>query len=232
MATFRLESLLIPTFSETAAALYQLMFVSGRLWEPLLLSNQSLLVGYLLSVAVGVPLGLAMARARRIEQLADPYITVLVVIPTAPLIPIIMMAIGLDLASRVFVVFIFAFMMITVNTRAGVRNVDSSLIEMARSFGATEAQIWRKVLLPGALPAMFAGLRIGLGRAVTGMVIVELLLVAVGVGRLMLEFRGLFNADALFAVVLAVVLESVVLMAAMRWLELKLLPWGPSAAVD
>ena len=79
--------------------------------------------------------------------------------------------------------------------------VDPNLIEMATSFGATEREIWTKILLPGALPAIMTGIRLGLGRGVTGMVIVELLMVAVGIGNLILRFQGNFSADLLYAVV-------------------------------
>lgn len=232
LATMELESLLIPTFTQTVVGMWQLMVVTGRLWEPLLISNQALVLGYLISVLVGLPLGLAMARARRIEGIVNPYIAIILAVPVAPLIPIIMMAMGLGLAPRVFVVILFTFIFITVNTRAGVRNVDPSLIEMARAFGANEQQIWRKILIPGAMPPILAGLRIGMGRAVAGMVIVELLLVATGVGKLMLEFRGLFQKELLFATVFAVVAESVLLMALMRYLEQKFVPWANDIAVD
>ena len=232
LSTFRLQSLLLPTFTQTIGGLYQLMFVSGRLWEPLFLSNQALVLGYLLSVGVGVPLGLAMARSRPIERILSPYVSILLAAPVAPLIPIIMMALGLELASRTCLVFLFAFIFIAVNTRAGVRNVDPSLIEMAHSFGANEWEVWRRILIPGAMPSILAGLRIGLGRAVTGMVIAELLLVGTGVGKLMLEFRGLFQKDLLFAVVLAVLVESMLLMAAMRILERRIAPGVTQIATD
>lgn len=232
LSTAQLQSLLIPTFTQTVGGLYELLFRGGRLWEPLWNSNQALIIGYLISVVVGIPLGLAMARARSIEAIVNPYVAVVLAVPVAPLIPIIMMAMGLGLASRVFVVVLFTFIYITVNTRAGVRNVDASLIEMATSFGASERQIWRKILIPGAMPPILAGLRIGMGRAVAGMVVVELLLVATGVGKLMLEYRGFFQKELLFAVVFAVVGQSVLLMAVMRYLEQKFVPWANDIAVD
>lgn len=232
ISTYRLESLLIPTFSQTMKGLFQITLVTRELWEPLMVSNQALVIGYLLSVMIGIPLGLSMARMRRIEQIADAYIKVMLAVPVSPLIPIIMMALGLGLTARVSVVILFALIFITVNTRAGVRNVEPELIEMAKSFGATEGQIWRRILIPGAMPAIMAGLRIGLGRAVTGMVIVELLLVASGIGHLLLEFRGLFEKDLLFALVFVVIIEAVILMGAMRAVERRLIPWTNTAATS
>src|SRR5207302_1447571 len=83
----------------------------------------------------------------------------LLAMPIAPFIPIVIIALGLGLSARVFIVVLFAFIFITVNTRAGVRNVEPSLIEMAKSFGASESQIWRRIVIPGATPAIFAGMR-------------------------------------------------------------------------
>ncbi|MBI4492063.1 MAG: ABC transporter permease [Chloroflexi bacterium] len=227
----RMENLLIPTFTEMVGGFVRLVFVTGRVWEPLLISNQALVLGYLLSVVMGIPLGLAAGRSRWINRLMNPYIGLVLAVPVAPLIPILITALGLGLASRVVLVVLFAFIFITVNTRAGVRNVDPSLIEMAQSFGANEGQIWRKIVIPGAVPAIFAGLRIGLGRAIAGMVIVELLLVATGVGRLLLEFAGRLQADLVFATVFAIIVEAVVLVTAMQVVERKVAPWAHDVAL-
>src|SRR5262249_29500815 len=142
------KSLIIPTFFQTIAALYKLLFTKGDLWLALYQSDQALVTGYLISVAVGVPFGLAMARANWLENVAEPYTHILLAMPTAPLMPLIIMALGLGLASRVVIVFLFTFIYIAINTRAGARNVDKSLIEMAKSFGPIEAQVWRKILIP------------------------------------------------------------------------------------
>jgi NitT/TauT family transport system permease protein len=241
VCTTNYHSLLIPTFFQSMGALYKLLFVRGDLWLALYQSDQALVLGYLISVVIGVPLGLAMARLRWLENITEPYTHILLAMPTAPLIPLIMMAVGLGLASRVIIVVMFTFMYITINTRAGARNLDKSLIEMAKSFGASEAQVWRKILIPGAVPAILAGLRIGLGRAINGMVAAELILVASGIGNLLLEFRAAFEGGLLFATIFAVALQAVLLLALMQALEARLSPdlledkkltavgWAPSS---
>jgi NitT/TauT family transport system permease protein len=226
LSTLHSESLLIPTFVETMAGLYRLVFVRGDLWFALYQSDQALVLGYFISMAIGVPSGLAMARAKWLENMAEPYTHMFLAMPMAPLIPLIMMALGLGLASRVLIVVLFTFIYITINTRAGVRNVDAGLIEMAKSFGATEAQIWRRILIPGAVPAILTGLRIGLGRAINGMVAAELLLIASGVGNLLLEFRAALDGGMLFATVFAVALQAVLLLVLMRAIEQRLAPWA------
>ncbi len=215
--------LLLPTFSRTVVAFADLM--RGPLLGALWVSNQAMVGGFALSVGIGIPLGLLLGRARKVERFVDVYLSILLVTPMAALIPLFIMALGLGILTRVLIVFVFAFPVIVVNTRAGIRKIDPALIEMARAFGASEMQLWRRVLLPGAIPGTFTGLRLGLARAITGMVVVELLLVAVGIGALILLFQGQFKADYLFAATLAVVLEAILLMAPLRRVEGRLSVW-------
>jgi ABC-type nitrate/sulfonate/bicarbonate transport system permease component len=225
------QNFLLPRFSEMARGLFLLLFAEARFWDALYISNQALIIGYAVSLLLGIPLGLIAGRVRWIDRLLNPYVGVLLAMPVAPLIPIVIIALGLGLAARVFIVVLFAFVFITVNTRAGVRGVEPSLIEMAKSFGASEGQIWRRIVIPGALPAIFAGMRIGLGRAVTGMVMVELILVASGLGRLLLEYSGRMQSDMVFATVLAVIIEALTLLTAMQMIERRLARWAPDISI-
>lgn len=222
------NSLLIPSFSATMAALLQLLG-QAETWQAIWLSNQALIGGFLLSVLVGVPLGLFLGLGRRAGRVADVYLNTLLVVPVAALLPLFILAVGLGLTARILVVFVFSFVVITLNTQAGLRQVDPTLIEMAASFGARRAQLWRRILLPGAAPAILAGLRLGLGRAIAGMVIVELLLVAVGYGRLILRFQSDFESAQVFAVILLVLAEALLLMKLAERLERRTLCWqsGP-----
>ena len=226
----RLDSLLLPGFTETIAALARLL-ATPLLWEAVWISNQAMVLGFSLAATVGILLGLLMGRWRAAERYLDPYLNILLVTPKSALIPIVIMATGLGLLSRVLVTFTFAIVVITVNVRAGLRTIDPGWIEMARSFGATEGQLWRKVFLRGALPAIMTGLRLGLARSVSGMITVELLLVALGIGRLILHFQGTFEAASLYATVLVVVAETVVLLQVCRWLERRMAPWAAEGVV-
>jgi NitT/TauT family transport system permease protein len=196
-------------------------------WNAFIVSNQALVLGFGISIIVGIPAGLLIARYRSAEEYIDPYLSMLLVTPMAALIPIIVMSpLGIGIGARVLLVVVFAIPVVIVNARAGIRSVDRSLIEMATSYGAGERQIWREILLPGALPAIMTGVRLGLGRAVTGMVIIELLLVAVGIGSLILSFRGLFMPDMLYGVVVLVVIEALILVSIVRVVERRVAPWS------
>lgn len=225
------DGLLFPTFSETVIAFPRLLLAPG-LWPAVWVSHQAFLLGFAAAVAVGIGVGLLMGRAPAADAFLDPYLTTILATPMSALIPVIIMAIGLGLFARALVVLLFAVVVIAVNTRAGLRTLDPAWLEMARSFGASERQLWGAVLLPGALPAVVAGLRLGLGRAFTGMVAVELLLVAAGVGRLLLDFQGAFDAGAVYALVLLLVVEAVLLLRGLSWLERRLTPWAQGAVTE
>jgi len=206
------HTLLLPSFSQTALALAELTR-QPAIWKALWDSNQAMLLGFVLSLAVGLPLGLLAGRVREVEEAADPYLNFLLMVPVAALLPIFIMALGLGLVVRVVVVFMFTIPVIVVNVRAGLSKIDPALIDMAHTLGATERQLWRTVLLPGSLPGVLSGMRLGLGRALSGMVVAELLLIAAGVGKLMLAYQGQFESASLYAIVIILVLDAVGLVA-------------------
>lgn len=226
-----LSSMFVPSFTDTAAAFLQL--VSTRpFWQAIWISHQALLLGFGCALILGTLAGLAMGRWRAVEGLCDPYVNLLLATPISAVIPVIILAVGLGLPARALVVFLFAVAVIAVNTRAGLKTIEPAWIDMARGFGATERQVWRTILIPGALPAMMAGYYLGLGRALTGMIAVELLLVAVGIGRMILDYQGMFAADLLYATVIFVSGEAVLLLGAVRWLERRITPWNDQVAVE
>lgn len=218
--------LLFAPFSATVTAFVD-MITSSEIYQALWLSNQAMIVGFLGAVVTGIPLGLLLGRIEKAERFFDMYLNILIVTPMSALIPVIIIAIGIGLVSRVMVVYVFAFPVIAVNTRTGLKNLEPTLIEMAHSYGCTELQLWRKVLLPGATPAMMAGIRLGLGRALSGMVVVELLLVAVGLGRLMLNALGFFKPAEAYAVIIVIIIEVMIVMAIARRVEQRLIKWKP-----
>jgi NitT/TauT family transport system permease protein len=212
------DNILLPTFSDTMAALVDLL-VGGTVWGPLWASNQTMLVGFAIAVALAVPTGLVMGRVQAVDRALNPWVAVMIVAPQAPLLPIIVMMVGLNFAAGVLLVVTFTYVYVVLNVRAGIRSVDRGLIEMAHSFGASERRVWTEILIPGAMPAIATGLRIGLGRAFAGMILGELLLLSRGIGLLILEFRGSFQSSYLFAVVGVLLLEALVISFAMRRLE-------------
>lgn len=219
---------LLPPLSKVLTVWLELL-VTGQLFHALAISLQALLIGFFISVLFGVPLGLLMGRYRRLESFLDVYMTALLAVPMISFIPFLVIAFGLGLESRVWIVFLFAFVIIAINTTAGVRNVDPTLTEMARSFGARESELFFKVILPAALPMIMAGIRLGMGRAVLGMVTGEMILAVVGFGAMLMTFSASFNSSALFATLLTIVLLAVALLALIQYLDRRLMPWRAAA---
>lgn len=198
---------------------------TGQLFRALLVSFQALALGFLAAAAAGVSLGLLMGRYRKLEAFLDLYMTALLAIPMITFIPLLVIAFGLGLASRVWIVFLFAFVYIAINAAAGVRSVDPALAEMARSFGAGERELFLKVILPASLPMIMAGLRLGLARAVVGMITGEMVLAVVGFGAMLIYFGASFDTPALFATILTIILLAVAVLALIQALDRRLMPW-------
>jgi ABC-type nitrate/sulfonate/bicarbonate transport system permease component len=194
----------LPPFTHvlrTAAGL----ITSGEVLGYLAASMAALLAGYGLAVAAGVMLGLLMGRYHKVEYALDPYVNAMLAAPKIALVPVLFALFGLSRTVQVAVVFLSAFFVIVVNTMSAIRHVDASTVEMARSFGASERQLFTKVLLPGSLPLTMAGLRLGMGRAVKGMINAEMFIVVFGLGGLLSAYGSRFDAEGVFAVLLLVV---------------------------
>jgi NitT/TauT family transport system permease protein len=162
-----MDSTLIPPLSHIAVAWWKLLS-SGKLLSNIGLSLTTLAIGFLLAALCGVVLGLLMGRFRAVEHFLDLYVNALMSAPTTAFVPVLILWFGLGIESRIAVVFLFAVFVIIINTMTGVKQVDGVLVEMARSFGAKEREVFFKIILPAALPAIMAGVRLGMGRAVKG----------------------------------------------------------------
>lgn len=205
------ESMMIPTFTTFVASVGAVL-VSGSFWQALWTSEIALAIGFGASVLIGIPMGLAMGRTRALEAVIDPYLNIAVIIPMALLMPVILMAFGLNLSGRVAVIFLFGLPFVVVPVRAGALTISRDLWEMCRSYGASEWQIWQELLIPSTVPAMITACRQGLAHALTGMILVELMLLAVGIGKLLLNYEGTYDSGPVFAIVFLLICESVLLM--------------------
>jgi NitT/TauT family transport system permease protein len=199
----------LPPLSQVLADL-QLLIASGEILTSLASSLQALAVGFGLSLVVGLGLGLLMGRYRRVEQALDVYVNMLLVAPSMIFVPIFFALFGLSDATRVAVIFTYTVFVIVINTTTGIRTVDPALVEMARSFGASEQKILLRILLPGALPLVFAGIRLGMGRAIKGMVNSEMFITFIGLGALAERYGAQFQSSKVFAIALAVLFVALI----------------------
>jgi NitT/TauT family transport system permease protein len=198
---------------------------SGALFEATLISSQSLLLGFVAAVAVGVPLGLLMGVVRPVGRVARVYLDLLIALPTAALVPLVILSVGINVLSSAVIVFAFSVPFVTMNAYGGVRDVRPRLAEMARAFGASWSQLFARIVLPSALPMILAGVRYALSRAFVGLIVAELLLSPFGLGRLIMTTRSMFEHDRMFATVLWTLLFAGAALAALARLEARLLRW-------
>jgi NitT/TauT family transport system permease protein len=168
---------------------------SGTIVTHLLASMQRVYGGFLLAVAVGVPLGLAIGKVPLFRQLLDPTLSLLRPIPVTAWLPLSMVFFGLGPRSAIFLVFLGAFYPILLNTIFGVRSVDGRLFEAANMLGCDGARMFRQVVLPAALPSIFTGLRLGHGFAWILIVAGEMTGVPTGLGSVIMDGRTLSRAD-------------------------------------
>jgi NitT/TauT family transport system permease protein len=195
----------LPPFSEVIRAAVDLMR-SGLILAPLAASLVSLLTGFGGAAVAGMIIGGAMGRYRTIEHLLDLYIHTLLATPTLIYVPVLFTLFGVSRGSQVAVVFLYAFPFIADATYLAVRSVDRSLLDMAWSFGATDRQVFWRVVVPGAWPRIVAALRIGIGRAVRGMINGEMLIALIGLGAQIRTYGNRFEIDRLFGLLLIVLL--------------------------
>jgi ABC-type nitrate/sulfonate/bicarbonate transport system permease component len=222
------NQLFVPTVSATAAALWG-QLGSGEFWAAYGETLVPFVYGWLLALVVGIAAGLAIGRLQLVDGLTKPYVAFLNALPVSTLIPIIVIVFGIGLAARTAVVFLFAVIEVVLTTAAGARKIDAGVMEMARSFRAPAWRRFRRVILPGSLPAIVTGVRVGTARAVVGMVVMELLLVSLGVGLLLSRYKDTFRSDDLYALVVSLAVFGLLLQWALRWLERKVLSWRPLA---
>ena len=215
----------LPPLSIVLQACWQ-MIASGEILDSLMASLVSLTGGYGLAAFLGLLLGSLMGRYRKIEYLMDVYLNAFLASPTLIWVPILFVFFGVSRLSQVAVVFLYSFWLIVANTMTGIRTVDGSLVEMARSFGANERQLFRKVILPGALPLIMAGLRIGMGRAVKGMINGEMFIALIGLGALIKTYGGQFNAAKVLGVLLVIIAVAVVTTSLVQALDRHLTRWA------
>ena len=148
-----------------AAALKE-QLVSGALWHDLAISSKAFFLGFSLAVIVGIPIGVFMGWRRRAEYTLDPFFTALYASPLVALAPLLIIIFGVGLIGKVALIFLLAVFPFIFNVFAGVKCTDRLLVNVVRSFGGTEKQIYFKVILPSILPYIVAGARIAIGRAV------------------------------------------------------------------
>jgi NitT/TauT family transport system permease protein len=211
-------SSILPPFSAVIEAAFTVV-PTEKFRTAAVISLRSFGIGMALAIAVGVPLGILMARARTIGRILGMWVNIFVSAPISALVPLLMAVVGIGETTVGVTVFLFAVFVITLDTQVGIDHADRSLVEMARSFGARPAQLYSKVLILSALPEILAGLRLGSIRGVKGVVIGQLLVAIIGVGELFELYSNHFLMEEFWALVIIVFLFAFAVSEAIALLE-------------
>jgi ABC-type nitrate/sulfonate/bicarbonate transport system permease component len=220
-----INSLLLASPSAIAGSAWSMFVSRGDIYHHLWVSAMELVLGFALAVVLGVPLGMLMGRNRTLRQMLEPYIMALYSTPQVAFFPLLILLLGFTVQSKAALVFLGAVFPIVINTAAGVIGTDARMLEMARSFTASEGTVFRKVILPAALPMISTGLRLAVGRALIMVFVAELVSSTEGVGYVIVRAGATFDTPRLFAGVLIFTVVGVLLGWGTQALERRLLPW-------
>lgn len=202
------------------------VLASGDLFAHVLASLWRVLGGFLAAVIVGVPIGTGMALSPIFDDLVDPAVEFLRPIPPIAWIPLGILWFGIGNTQNMFIIFLGAFFPIVLNTITGVRSVDPTLIWGALTLGGRRAQIVREIVLPGALPLVLAGCRIGLGVGWMALVAAELVAARSGLGFMIQSARYAFVTERVILGMAIIGLLGLLMDRGMRWLEHRATPWA------
>jgi NitT/TauT family transport system permease protein len=202
------------------------MTVSGEIPSGLGSSIGVLVLGFGMAALIGVPLGLMLGRYRLLAFVLGPYLDGLLAVPSLLLVPVLFGLFGLGRETQIAVVFLYSFVVIATMTRSGLTTLNPDHTDMARAFGASERQIFRDVLLPGSLPSVMAGLRLGVGRAVRGLINAEMLIGPVGLGALLRQYGSRFDAASVYGILIVLVALALVVNYAVGVADRRLNQWA------
>jgi NitT/TauT family transport system permease protein len=211
-------TILLPPLSDVLVHLVALLPTPG-FQKALRVTAQAFLIGNAIAIVVGVPLGILMGRSVIADRIFLPWVNLFLSAPLTALVPVIMVLFGLGQTTIILTVVLFAIWIIVLDARAGVRAISPSLVEMARSFGATPWQAFSRIFVWAALPEILAGVRLGVIRAVKGVIIGQMLVTIVGFGELFTRYMRRFAMEDFWAALLVLFAFAFLLAEALAWLE-------------
>lgn len=229
VALFNIPDYLLPAPQDIAQRIYK--------EYPLLARNgaytlMSVLLGFLASIAVGVPMAFAIVLNRSIERALMPFLVMSQTIPKVAIAPILIVWLGFGLLPKIAIVFLISFFPIVVSTVTGLKSVESDMIDLVRSMGAHTGKIMLRVRAPSALPQMFAGFKIAICLAVVGAIVGEFVGSNQGLGYLLLTATGSLDGTLVWASLFVLIAMGVALFAIVAKLERIAIPWHVSIRAD
>ena len=222
-------TILLPPLSRVFVRIVEIVPTATFL-SALWLTGYAFFVGNIIAILVGVPLGVLMGRSRIADRIFLPWVNLFLSAPLTALVPVIMVIFGLGQTTIIMTVVLFAIWIIVLDARAGVRSISPSLVEMAQSFGADRWQAFSRIYVWAALPEILAGIRLGVIRAVKGVIIGQILVSIVGFGALFKLYGSRFLMEHFWAALLVLFAFAFLLAEGLAWLERRVEYYAASRA--
>ena len=220
--------LINPMFMSAPSLIYKAavgLFTSGEIYNDLYVSGVEFAWGLFLSIIFGIPFGIGCGWYRRMAYIFDPFINAMNATPRVALLPLVIIWLGIGILSKVGIIFLGAVFPILINARDGVKTTPHNLLNAAKSFGASEWQIFKSVVLPSTLPFIITGLRLGVGRALIGVMVGELYAATAGIGFMITVAGATFQTDKVFVGILIFATTGVFCMEVIGKLERRFDKW-------
>ena len=203
------------------------LFGTGEIWNDLRVSGTELLGGYLLAVSFAIPFGIMTGWYKRMSAIFDPFINAMNATPRVALLPLVIIWLGIGILSKVGIIFLGAVFPMLINTRDGVKTTPQHLLNTARSFGASEWMVFKSVVLPSTVPFILTGLRLGVGRAIVGVMVGELYAATAGIGFMITVAGATFQTDKVFVGVLIFAIAGMISIEILSKVERRFDNWRP-----
>ena len=213
------------TYPTAIARAFLELVATGELQSYMKESLLVLAYASILSVIVGVLVGVAMGRSSIVEWATDIYINALYSMPMVAMVPLIVLWFGFKVPAKVIIVFLFMVFPVLLSTYQGVKDVDRNLQEVARSFCSSERQLWYHLIIPSAIPFIIVGVRLAIGRGLVGMIVAEFYTSVTGLGYMIVRYANSLETDKLFVPIVVVMVLGVGLMWVAKWVEDRIAPW-------
>ena len=198
---------------------------SGELPRQLWQTTSVLLLGFGLAIVTGMAIGVAMGMFKTLRRILDPYVNAFYAMPTVAMVPLVIIWLGLGFEAKVFLTWLVSVFPVIINAQVGVMNVPPAFIETARAFGCDRWQLFRRVILQAAVPFLIAGIRLGLGRALVGVVVAEMFTALTGLGSMIVFYGNTFRTAELFVPMVVLAILSVVITNLIYRVEVWIAPW-------
>ena len=198
---------------------------SGQLWSDLLISGQPFIFGFGAAIIVGIFVGTMMGWRARVGYALDPLLTALYASPLVAIAPLVIIFFGVGVSGKAILIFVLCVFPFVFNTYAGVKSVDRLLVNVVRSLGGNERDIYLKVIVPSVLPFIIAGARYAMGRALVGILVGEFFAATAGIGYRIAWFSDMFELSRMFGYILVMMVVAVLFTEGIRWAERAAFPW-------